>query len=542
MPWGEFGLLLASAVVKFKADPSELKAALKDLQGEEKKLAQAQLAAAEARNKGFDSWAKGITKASVVTQVASKALGVATDGWHAYEKAAKKAGGADEERARNFRGALTVWNNGLNSLMVSVGKLVAGFAPLVELAGTVVGYAAWVIDHIPDLGSPFGGSDFLEQAKRKYKSHSYAAAARGAVLGGQANTIAASGLLRASAIQTAQYVDAVAGNVKLTPEQATLLNALGIASPLVGGAFSGTGQWNLKEVLKGMRAPAHGGSAPTPVYDVAAYQRGNRGYQPGATRIGPNGREVWNGYAWVPAPLSSSIGGTPYGTSSGQIAGLGVGIQFGSLSRDFEGLASTFAAVGQQYSERKSLLEGIFGKFDEYDGYAERMKTLGDAVGVFSGALQTHFAAWVSGSESIRTAFKGLFFDTISGIASSMLARGVEHGAMAIGALAFGDVPAAATHAKASAANFAGAATVGALARHFGGTVASAGASGGASAGAGGGGRFGGAGAGGGTVTNNHYYGDLWGDENPRMQRQRIGTQMRRSRRYLEESSGVRAS
>lgn len=81
----------ARALVTFKADTSDMKAGLKGLQGEEKKLAETELAAAEARNGQMESWHGGLEKLVIGLAGVGAAAKLIFDGWKAYVNDARIA-------------------------------------------------------------------------------------------------------------------------------------------------------------------------------------------------------------------------------------------------------------------------------------------------------------------------------------------------------------------------------------------------------------------------------------------------------------------
>jgi hypothetical protein len=83
----------------FKADTSDLKAGLRDLQGEEKKLAQAQLDAANQRNKGYDDWVKKLGDVNQALELGIKAVGFAKDAFKSY---------SDDLRLRAAAGSVSI--------------------------------------------------------------------------------------------------------------------------------------------------------------------------------------------------------------------------------------------------------------------------------------------------------------------------------------------------------------------------------------------------------------------------------------------------
>jgi len=203
------------------------------------------------------------------------------------------------------------------------------------------------------------------------------------------------------------------------------------------------------------------------------------------------------------------------------------------------GLTAGAEAMQAGLEKRKNVLESVFGAPEEFDLYREKMEMLAGAFEVFSGALASGFNAWVSGSKSASEALKGLVGDTLKGLASQMFARAIEHGAAAIGALAWGGplAPAiAAKHGKAAAMYGAGALLVGGMARAYGGA-----------AGGGGGGAVaptasGPSSSSGGGGSSAPVYIIMDSSINSDSQRQRqieVGRAVRRARRFGNEGSGV---
>lgn len=149
MALGEIFQQVAQTLMVFRADTSDLKTKMRDVQGEEKKLVQAQLDAVKAQNDRYESWSKWMTKANVTIQLTSKAIGIAGEAWKEYEKKALAAGGADAEKARKFRGALNEMDRSMDKVKESIGRIVVALEPLVRLAARLVNITAEVIDMIP---------------------------------------------------------------------------------------------------------------------------------------------------------------------------------------------------------------------------------------------------------------------------------------------------------------------------------------------------------------------------------------------------------
>jgi len=451
---------VAETILRFKVDVGDAKRGLRELQGEEKRAAEASIKLSEQQNNRIDSAAKAITKFNVVMKLGSEAINGAADAWKAYEKHARLAGGADEAKARSFRSAMQTWDEGMNSLKVSIGRMVVALAPLVELAGKIVTYASDAIGFIPELLSNNGRGPavpgqltFEQWTGKKLASPYIFDATRADQLARQVSAIAGSGLISASAITTRGYVDAVRGNVQLDPLQQVALDFLrsqGYAAPFAGA----TGQNFFRDrAWKGFKLNKKGERVPVEYDTESRDPRDAPGY------------------------FSDALGaaGVDYGAPD-------------ALMKRFDEVQAQFERTQERLGQKHSLIESIFGPIEMVDRYTESLQLLGDGVGVLTSALTAGFDAWVSGSKSASEALKGLFADSVKGIASTLFAHAIEHGAAAIGSLAWGlsgnpaGYAAAAKHAQAAAGYAAGAVAVGAIARELGG------GGGGGYAGAGGGG------------------------------------------------------
>jgi hypothetical protein len=89
----------SKVITFFQADTSDMKAGLKELTGEEKKVAQAQLESAEQRNKGLESWVKGLGNANQALELVGKAVEFGKDAFKEY---------AEDLRMRAAAGAIDI--------------------------------------------------------------------------------------------------------------------------------------------------------------------------------------------------------------------------------------------------------------------------------------------------------------------------------------------------------------------------------------------------------------------------------------------------
>lgn len=113
------------------------------------------------------------------------------------------------------------------------------------------------------------------------------------------------------------------------------------------------------------------------------------------------------------------------------------------------------AAIGRQ---QESQLSAIFGPLEEFDAYGRAFDTL-------KGAATSAFSAWIDGSASAAEAARKFVAEALRAVALDMLGQAIQHGAYALGALAYGNVASASAHGAAAAKFAAGAAAVGMLAK-----------------------------------------------------------------------------
>jgi hypothetical protein len=145
--------------------------------------------------------------------------------------------------------------------------------------------------------------------------------------------------------------------------------------------------------------------------------------------------------------------------------------------------------------KRQSLLEKTFGPIQEFDAYRTAFDTL-------QGATQSAFAAWIDGSAGAGKAFKQFMGESLKGTATFLLGESIKFGLMALASAIPGPFfnPASAAAYGATAAKYAaGAALVGVLAKGLGGGSPGSGGSGSSAPGGGVPSYTGGGGQGGGS-------------------------------------------
>lgn len=212
----------------------------------------------------------------------------------------------------------------------------------------------------------------------------------------------------------------------------------------------------------------------------AARGKGGGGYSLGGTNAQDSGgaRDITNRYS-SGASINSIAVNAGFLKSN---APLDFASALGGPDSTLEADLSKRNTERRKEGEKSKFLESIFGAPDEFDMYREQFALL-------TGAIEGSFGAWVDGSMTAGEAAKKMFRDILGAEAKLMFGKAITHGAMALGEWAWGNNAKAAKHGAAALKFAAGAVAVGAVARQLGGSGASGG---GASAGGGGSAAYGG--------------------------------------------------
>lgn len=538
---------VAETILKFRVDVSDAKRGLKELTGEEKKAAEAAIALDEARNKSKENLAKRITQFNVAMKLGTDAINVAASAWKAYEKAAMEAGGADAEKARSFRTAMDHWSQATDRASVAVGRLVANLGPLVDALASIVDLAGGLVDAAGQVGSTLLGGGF--DPNQEFVS----------LTAGTAEERLRRGIATLNG-NSEQILKAVAGDSAESARRSEQWQKTLGWGQSIQKAQKAAGPKTYEEVLSSIAAGLFTGTMPfdtgidsrfsgTSVYGLLKDKLPDAKKPKGKPKIGPDGSISWDsensllGAYWGHTNGVYEGRGGSFGDGSNLGLGAGpVGLQRGQWgSNGFDDdVNSILANVRKMEKDRKtSVLESIFGDPKEFDAYAAKFELLKSGLDVFTGALQSHFDAWVSGSETLGEAVKNIGKDVVSGLASQLQAYAISEGVQALISLAAGDLRGAGTHGAAAAAAEAGAVAVGAIARGFNGGGSSAGGGGSAAVGSaygGGGGDHRSGGGGGQTIV---YVGEGW-STTPGQQRQQTARSYRAARRELVGAEGVR--
>ncbi len=540
-------------ITQFKADPSELKAALKDLQGEEKKLATAQLDAAQQRNKGYDDWLGKLANVNQALELGGKAIGFAKDAFKAY---------SDDLRLRSAAGAVSLDKLKSASLGLRSEHELLTFAAQTQNGAFKLNEQQMITAQKAMVALTRAGFDQEEVTKKVtdaiVKANGGGLDDFGILLksngtdlenfNGLMDALAqkASGVdtnmrttgegVQASGVAMRESFDkmkiAIGSLVtSLSPLIEALAEAVAFAAKLVDLLPKGPSKQEVDSVQKTL---AGGGD----LEDAIANLKGQKAAATAAARVPQlvGARDRWgdgggagidegafytvtNGIlAKIPGPSKpgkpragrfgdvATMGGTD---TAGSPIGFGSTIYADALGAGMSGIDTSGIDTGAilaekqkaltddwqkrlatQRGKKESFLEQSFGKLEDFNAYAT-------AFSMLTGSVSAGLNAWIDGSMSAGQAIKKFLADALKGLASQMAVEALKHGAYAIGSLAYGDLRGAGTHAAAAAA-FGGAAAAAAVAaKQFGGSGAG-GAYGGAGAGASGGGSGGGKAAGGG--------------------------------------------
>lgn len=439
----EFG---AQTILKYRADVSDAKKGLRELQGEEKKLAQERIKAQEAENEALKKRAErfGFVAAAIGATMATVAL--AKSGMEEYGKTSDEAA---EKVARIERAA----DKAMSGLQASIGKTVVQLEPLITGVAKLV-----------SLLNEAGASGPLAMGALAYAISGNPVIAAIAEMGASGGRSVPTGIgvdvagggalarFNRSAIGRRLAAEAKA------PEIPTWRELSGAIRDGVAGGVRrvfGIDEWGgmPKPTEKGAPRPGRWGDvAEQPFLDYTDF--GDRIGRPTAST------------GLLGARSESSLV-DQFGRSIDPLD------QFlkEQVERNTQSWNERLAAAREK---RTSFLESTFGPIEEFNLYGKAFETL-------TGGVTSAMDAWITGSASATDAIKAFLAETIKGLAIQMTVEAIKHGAYALGSLAFGDAKGAASHGMAAAKFAAGAVIATGLAKGMYG----AGWAGGESAGAG---------------------------------------------------------
>lgn len=475
---------VGEVLLQFKADTSDAERGLKKLTGAEKEFARNTIEMHKEQNASWDKLAQRLGNFNQILELAQKGIQFATDVWKEFEKAANKAGGAQAEKAREMRSAINAWNESLRQTKVALGEAVASMAPFIQsLADTLS-----LVNQLSNAAKDYGLGPVDPRIVKAWGGPLGIAMSNRHGIGGAADIIRA-GIDAGQQAQFAQRRAEVEKEFYAKYGESRVNAMREINKLLIGDALT---------KKKG------GGGGELETFGSEHYSNIRNGYFQEQNYAGGGGL----------------IGSTSLGASVGGIDTQALAAAYISSQANLN-LNAKWAKVGAETDRKDSILASIFGPLDEFDAYKEKIGLLAESFSVFTGALQSGFDAWVSGSKSAKEALADVFKATITGLASTMFAHALEEGALAIGSLAAQNYHGAAMHGAAAAKYAAAGIGIGAIARAING-----GGGGGGGGGAGGGGAsYSGGSLAASTVdqgsTTTIYIGDGFGSNSPRFERQR---------------------
>jgi hypothetical protein len=484
----------------YKADVSDHKAKLKDLQGEEKKLAQEQLNAAQARNKQWDDWQKGLAKIGVAIAGVSALYMIGRSGFREYAEDVKlraAAAGVNIDRLKDATKGLVNTDNLLmlaaklnrKELGITQGQMELAAKAALSLSrqghdlettlndvteALVKGQGRGLKQYglrVEEMGSAAGNTSAILTALAEE-----AVKAESSVVSGTQAQVEA---LQRLGIEWDNFTDDIKESIgSVVVEIAALARKAGrgaYGAAAGGGGFFG----DLLGGVTGVPLGAISGlKTPDQIDAEETARAANEAAESAAGAWVARFAESWNLGAIKEVEKAKKAkkagrrggGGSRRGLEAfdpslididpTSVASIGELPELGGMTQLREFQAQQLLA--KRGGDPEGPLKNIFGSLEAMEAYTS-------AIGALSSAMGGAFSAWVDGSLSAGQAIKKFFGDAIKGIANEMFVRALSHGAAALGALATYNYPAAALHGKAAAAYAAGAIVAGGLARQMGG-------------------------------------------------------------------------
>jgi hypothetical protein len=505
------GEISQKVVTYYKADVSDHKAKIRDLSGEQKKLAKQQLADLEAQNKRVDGHIGTVGKLATTFAAVGTAIAAVDFISNAFSSKLVKNMGqlrTEVQRLGGDGGPVSMmlnWEKAAENLNKRLGDTEAYMKRLKGIATSMLGEenaGIWKRDMeafnkgqlqglIPNLDRKLqeildAGADGLSQEQIDSRNVKITAlqGQREAASARLTEIIKDEADAQEKAARAAERA-AKAAMAKAEADHKAFLTLQDSLFPLAEITSKLNEQLRVVETARALGTPG-----AEDVYRKLAGQIGARGGS-GATI---NGIAIDPSFLKANAPLDfmSALGGPD-----------------SSLLPDLSNRNTERRKEGALGTKRTSMLESIFGSPDEMDIYR-------GAFASFSSTIQDSFDAWVDKSEGAGLSFKKLFREILGSSAKLMFGQAIVHGAMALGEWAWGRNVEAVKHGKAAAALGAGAVTVGAIARQLGAGGSAAAGTGGGSAAYGGDSAYGGRRGPDQGGPTNIYVGDDWARKSPR--------------------------
>lgn len=571
---------VATTLLLFKADTSDVKAKIKELTGLEKEAAKAQLKSIEDRNSGYERLAKGITKANVALAAVQKVFEVGAAGFKAYEERLRLSTAGARYNLDQLRSASQGLKTDTELLNLAAASANTTYALTQEQLNTAVRAMRSFEKQGNDIAKvqqamgeaitkgsieplkQFGVNLELAKTPAERYSQLMSVLSDNANLAGVSQSTATDEVRRAG-VEWQNTIEKLKIEVgKFVVSFGPLLKGLAdIASGLADIAnavpdWMKEPWWN-KIPADLLYTAANNANQPyrdalrarmvSTVQDATGVSAANEAI----ARATALSHEKRKGGARKPresnAPeyyvetrdglmpvFADALGGAGFGSSiaglSDRARGAAQFAETQDILRQVQGMGTFVRNL--ELERQQSVMEGIFGPLAEFDAYQK-------AFAALTSAVSSAYTAWVTGSESVGSAIKKAIGASLLAAGSEMAVEALKHAAYAVGSLAFGDARGAALHGKSAALFTVGAVAAGLAASKLGAGGASAGPSapqvtGGTSiAGYLGGGSQPYQGA---HVTN--YIGDYFGS-NPRQRDRQVARAMRSASRELGGSQGV---
>lgn len=502
--------MISEILTIFKADTSDLKSGLRELKGEQKQLAEAELSAANARNRQLEDWTKGNGKAKASLEALKSSFMLAAKSLELL--------GMEGTKASEALGAM----GSVMSAIGGKGGIVAGLA-------VGLGYA---VDALGDWQDEMNKARFVQEQFEVAWQKSRDAVSQGA----EAISAAQRAMVELS-LKTTLGADAAKAFKIAWENLDTMMNKESFRKLFFGG-------WQEQDAKKAVNSPFYD---PTAAFQ-STYKDQDESANPfsygsadhagwrASDRIGERQKEIslakdelaalerqWASYEHgalsvglyrqerekLLATISGKVGGKGKpgrGDVSQYIGGVGMDERATSsvtgdrlLGMGPLGQAAAYDTSGEQAlamqasrdviyeaeeaeRNRKDLvqrlaneregqnigqLEKIFGPIEQFELYEQGFAHLGATFGAFSEAMGAGYEAIVTGQGSFSQAIKQTLADGLMAIGKSSVVEALRQTALGFGALAFGS-PTAAMHFKSAAMHGAVAIAAGAAAHSLG--------------------------------------------------------------------------
>jgi hypothetical protein len=595
------GDIAQTAILKLKADTSDYRAKMRQVQGDEKAVVKAQLEAAEARNKGYERAAAGLSKFATGIGVVTAAFKVGADAYKAYDEHQRLSAASSKYNLDALRKSSAGLRTDLDLMRLaqkaagsqhSISQLQlesataamraferAGFegAKVQEKVGEALLKGS--IEPLKDLGVNLDlAKGKTGQMSQLFEQLGIRARGAGDGVNAQTDAFTKAGVEYKNAIN---QMEVAIGElvVSLTPLISKLAELISmsvkfalevgdfLAGPSDGYRYRSNAELRQQSDWEGRYKPgfaqiqgvadginAQNADANRRLTFLRTKDLTERAIAGGPVR--PKSRGGGKSKADSPigyvelentgevVPIWMSLGGPSLGRTIGSSGGPTDAMLGAANDRS--------AYYGGQEQERvaamiadldKFTADGIRGqntsKLAKIFGPISDFNEYAAAFDTLSGSIKAGFDAWVSGSGSATAAIKKHFAGSVSAMASELFAKSIAWGATGVAEMFMpGMQGMGAAHLKGAAGMLAASITVGGIARQLGGGGGAAG--GGASAG---GGRApsvtngGGAGAMGGNYTV--IVGDVWAADNQRKKDREVARAIRSADRELQGAQGV---